>query len=154
MSDMRGLRYIPALDGIRALAVLAVLAYHGGIEWMAGGFLGVDAFVVLSGFLITSLLLGEWGSTGGIALGAFWARRARRLLPALLLVVGAVALYAAFAAPESTLHQIRGDGLASIGYVANWRFIFTDLSYFEQFAATSPHRHFWSLAIEEQFYLV
>ncbi len=151
---MRGHGYIPALDGIRAVAVVAVLCYHGGIGWAAGGFLGVDAFFVLSGFLITGLLLKEWGGTGGIALGSFWARRARRLLPALLLVLAAVALYAGAAAPASQLNQIRDDGLASLGYVANWRFIVNDLSYFEQFAVPSPLRHFWSLAIEEQFYLV
>jgi len=148
------LSYIPALDGLRAFAVAAVLLYHGGVAWTDGGFLGVDAFFVLSGFLITSLLLAEWTATGTIALGSFWARRARRLLPALFLVLGAVALYAAYVAEPVELDRLRKDGLASLAYVANWRFVFAHESYFEQFAAPSPLRHVWSLAIEEQFYLV
>lgn len=148
------MRYLPALDGIRALAVLAVLAYHGGQTWAAGGYLGVDAFFVLSGFLITSLLLAERRQTGAIDLQAFWMRRARRLLPALFLVLGAVAVYAALAAAPTELERIRLDGLGSLFYVANWRFVFSHQSYFEQFAAPSPLRHMWSLAIEEQFYLV
>ena len=153
MATLR-IRQLPALNGLRALAVAAVLCYHGGLPWAAGGFLGVDAFFVVSGFLITGLLLAEWKETGTIALGAFWARRARRLLPALFLVLGAVAIYAvAWASPDSLRH-IRGDGYAALGYVANWRFIFAGQSYFDQFSAPSPLRHIWSLAIEEQFYLV
>ncbi len=147
-------RYLPALDGLRAFAVLAVLCYHGGMSWALGGFLGVDAFFVLSGFLITSLLLVEWKGTNGIALTAFWIRRAKRLLPALFLVLGGVALYAAFAAAPTELGRIRDDGLASLGYVANWRFVFSHQSYFDTFGVPSPLRHMWSLAIEEQFYLV
>jgi peptidoglycan/LPS O-acetylase OafA/YrhL len=148
------LRYLPALDGLRAFAVIGVLCYHGGLDWAQGGFLGVDLFFVLSGFLITTLLLREREHTGGIALGPFWLRRARRLLPALLLLLVLVVTYAlVFAAPEE-LRTIRGDALASLGYVANWRFIFTDGSYFAQFQAPSPLRHVWSLAIEEQFYLL
>jgi peptidoglycan/LPS O-acetylase OafA/YrhL len=145
---------MPALDGIRAFAVVAVLLYHAGVSWMSGGFLGVDAFFVLSGFLITALLVTEWSGTGAVALLAFWARRARRLLPALFLVLGAVALYAALYAQPGDLHRIRMDALASLGYVANWRFVFSGQGYFDQFAAPSPLRHMWSLAIEEQFYLV
>ena len=148
------MRYLPALDGIRALAVLAVLFYHDGRTWAIGGFLGVDAFFVLSGFLITGLLLAEWKGNGGIGLRSFWARRGRRLLPALLLVVGAVAIYAALAAGADELRRIRADGLATLGYVANWRFIVSGQSYFEQFNVPSPLHHMWSLAIEEQFYLV
>ncbi len=148
------LRYLPALDGLRAFAVAGVLAYHGGLDWARGGFLGVDLFFVLSGFLITTLLLREREDTGGIALGAFWLRRARRLLPALFLLLLLVVTYAiVFAAPEE-LRTIRGDALASLGYIANWRFILTDGSYFAQFQAPSPLRHVWSLAIEEQFYLL
>ena len=148
------IRYLPALDGLRAFAVLAVLGYHGGLGWLSGGFLGVDAFFVLSGFLITTLLLSEWGHRNRIALSAFWARRARRLLPALFLMLLGVALYAAFAAAPNELATIRGDALSSLLYVANWHFIFSHQSYFAQFTTPSPLRHMWSLAIEEQFYLV
>jgi peptidoglycan/LPS O-acetylase OafA/YrhL len=150
----RKVTYMPALDGIRAFAVVGVLLYHAGVTWMSGGFLGVDAFFVLSGFLITALLVTEWSGTGGVALLSFWARRARRLLPALFLVLGAVALYAALYAQPAELHGIRIDALASLGYVANWRFVFSGQGYFDQFTAPSPLRHMWSLAIEEQFYLV
>jgi len=148
------LRYLPALDGLRAFAVLAVICYHGGMSWALGGFLGVDAFFVLSGFLITSLLLAEWRETDGIALAAFWIRRAKRLLPALFLVLGGVALYAVLVASPIELGRIRSDGLASLTYVTNWRFVFSHQSYFDQFGVPSPLRHMWSLAIEEQFYLV
>src|SRR5262245_6606862 len=148
------IRYQPALDGLRAFAVIGVLCYHGGLDWAQGGFLGVDLFFVLSGFLITTLLLREREDTGGIALGAFWLRRARRLLPALLLLLVLVVTYAVVFAAPSELRTIRGDALASLGYVANWRFILTDGSYFAQFQAPSPLRHVWSLAIEEQFYLI
>jgi peptidoglycan/LPS O-acetylase OafA/YrhL len=148
------LTYQPALDGLRALAVAAVIAYHLGAGWARGGFLGVDAFFVLSGFLITSLLLAEWGRHGGISLPRFWVRRARRLLPALFLVLAAIALYAAALAPSHQLRTLRGDGLASVFYVANWRFVLSGQSYFDLFTLPSPMRHLWSLAIEEQFYLV
>ncbi|MDQ6852422.1 MAG: acyltransferase family protein [Actinomycetota bacterium] len=131
-----------------------MLLYHGDVDWARGGFLGVDAFFVLSGCLITTLLLLEWRSTGGIKLGAFWARRARRLLPALFLVLGAVAVYAATWAPRDTLDSLRGDALSALGYAANWWFIASGQSYFAQFALPSPLRHLWSLAIEEQFYVV
>ena len=148
------LSYRPALDGIRALAVAAVLAYHGGLSWARGGFLGVDAFFVLSGYLITSLLLLEWRASGSIGLLAFWARRARRLLPALFLMLIGVGVYAVVFAGPSELAKIRGDALATIGYVANWRPIFVEQSYFDQFSVPSPLRHTWSLAIEEQYYAV
>jgi peptidoglycan/LPS O-acetylase OafA/YrhL len=148
----RRLSYQPALDGIRALAVAAVLAFHAGLPWARGGFLGVDAFFVLSGYLITSLLLLEWRARGAIALSAFWARRARRLLPALFLMLIGVGGYAlVFAAPQE-IDRLRGDALATLGYVANWRPLFIEQSYFDQFSVPSPLRHTWSLAIEEQWY--
>ena len=149
-----GFRYQPALDGLRAVAVLAVIAYHGTYEWAKGGFLGVDTFFVLSGFLITTLLVLEWERVTSIALVAFWGRRVRRLLPALLLVVVFVAIYAWVAVPSYQLTKVRLDGLAGLFYVANWRFIATGQSYFDLFTAPSPFKHLWSLAIEEQFYLV
>jgi len=144
---------MPALDGLRAAAVTAVLLYHGDVAWARGGYLGVDAFFVLSGFLITTLLYTEWQATGAVDLAHFWGRRARRLLPALFLVLGAVALFAVTWAPGDMLHRLRGDAFATLGYVANWRFITSSQSYFAQFASPSPLQHVWSLAIEEQFYL-
>jgi peptidoglycan/LPS O-acetylase OafA/YrhL len=146
--------YIPSLDGIRAFAVLGVMAYHGGVPWMAGGFLGVDAFFVLSGFLITTLLLGEWAGRQTIRLGRFWARRARRLLPALLLMILFVVAYAAFVAPRGMYPDLRLDALSTLFYVANWHFILIGSNYFAQSGPVSPLTHTWSLAIEEQFYLV
>jgi len=148
------LGYEPGLDGVRALSVLAVIAYHAGYGWGRGGFLGVDAFFVLSGFLITTLLLLEFRARGTIALGQFWARRARRLLPALLIVLVFVALFTATVMPAVERAKVRGDGLSALFYVANWRFIFSGQSYFDLFSGPSPLRHLWSLAIEEQFYLV
>src|SRR5687767_13076125 len=127
--DGPSLAYEPALDGLRAVAVLAVLLYHGGATWMRGGFLGVDLFFVLSGYLITTLLLVEWGRTGNLSLKRFWLRRARRLLPALGLVLAGIVLYAVAVADTGALKSIRDDALASIGYVANWRFIISEQSY-------------------------
>jgi len=146
--------HVPALDGVRALAVLAVLLFHGGVGWARGGFLGVDAFFVLSGYLITTLLVLEWRSTGSIGLRAFWARRARRLLPALFAVLLAAGLYARYVATAESLHALRMDALATLGYVANWHLIDTKQGYFDAFSLPSPLHHTWSLAIEEQFYVV
>jgi peptidoglycan/LPS O-acetylase OafA/YrhL len=135
--------------------VLAVIAFHAGVPWSRGGYLGVDVFFVLSGYLITSLLLVEWRRSGSVGVGSFWARRIRRLFPALLLLLLGVAAYAAvFAAPEA-LRELRRDALATLGYVANWRFIYAGhAGYFDSFAEPSPLRHLWSLAVEEQFYVV
>ena len=146
-----------AADGVRVrmyIAVAAVLLYHGGQSWAIGGFLGVDTFFVLSGFLITSLLVTEWAGRGRIDLKAFWVRRARRLLPALFLVMVGIVVYAGVFAAPAELDRIRADSFAALGYVANWRFVFSGQSYFDQFSQPSPLRHMWSLAIEEQFYLV
>jgi peptidoglycan/LPS O-acetylase OafA/YrhL len=150
--DPRTFRHLPALDGLRGLAVLGVLVFHGG--HLRGGYLGVDAFFVLSGFLITSLLLVEADRTGRIGLRAFWARRFKRLLPALVVFVLGMAVYAAVLASASELGRIRSDALATLGYVANWNAIFRQHGYWELFSSPSPLEHTWSLAIEEQFYLV
>jgi peptidoglycan/LPS O-acetylase OafA/YrhL len=155
----RRIPHQPALDGLRGAAVLAVVLYHadfmlGGQHLALGGYLGVDAFFVLSGYLITSLLLSEWTTTATINLKNFWSRRARRLLPALFVGLALVIVYAIFFTTPDNLGQIRGDGLATLFYVSNWRFIVTDQSYFQQFAFQSPLRHMWSLAIEEQWYLI
>jgi peptidoglycan/LPS O-acetylase OafA/YrhL len=147
-------RTIPGLDGVRALAVALVLAYHAGIAGAGGGFFGVDVFFVLSGFLITSLLLDRRGRHGSISLASFWAGRARRLLPALLLMVNAVVLWTVFVLPPGALPSLRGDVVAALLYVANWHFVSTASNYFAGGATPSPLLHTWSLAIEEQFYLV
>jgi peptidoglycan/LPS O-acetylase OafA/YrhL len=140
------------IDGLRAVAVGAVFAYHADRSWLPGGFLGVDVFFVISGYLITSLLLAELAATGRVALGEFWARRARRLLPALFVML-AVCLVVG-ASVERGRIALRDDALAAIFYVANWRFVFDHHSYFEQFGRPPVLRHLWSLAVEEQFYLV
>jgi peptidoglycan/LPS O-acetylase OafA/YrhL len=149
-----GFGYNAGLDGLRALAVLSVIAYHDNYSWAKGGFLGVDLFFVLSGFLITTLLVLEFRRGSTIRPAAFWARRARRLLPALLLVLAFVALYTHFGVVPWERNGVRDDMFASLFYFANWRFIFDKQGYFELFSATSPLRHMWSLAIEEQYYLV
>ncbi len=148
-----GLPYVAALDGIRAVAVAGVVLYHAGARWLPGGFLGVDLFFVLSGFLITSLLLAEREATGRIDLPAFWARRARRLLPAAFLVIALAVLAVAILSP-SDLPSTRADAIASFLYVNNWHQILADQSYFQAFARPSLLRHLWSLAVEEQFYLL
>ena len=144
--------FVPALDGLRALSVLGVMAYHGGA--LTGGFLTIDVFFVLSGFLITSLLLGEWATRLTIRLGQFWTRRARRLLPALLVMLLGVAVYAKVFATPGEFANLRLDSLSTLFYVANWHFIFGSSNYFAMTAQTSPLAHMWSLSIEEQFYIV
>jgi len=149
-----GWRYVPGLDGLRALAVVTVLLFHGGVGWLQGGLLGVDVFFILSGFLITSLLISEFRASGTISFKAFYARRARRLLPGLFVTVLGVASYAVWIAPASTRAAIRGDGLSTLAEVANWHFILTNQNYFVRSGPPSPLLHTWSLAVEEQFYLV
>ncbi|WP_246541185.1 acyltransferase family protein [Mycobacterium spongiae] len=144
---------MPALDGLRAIAVVLVLVGHGGIPGVGGGFIGVDIFFVLSGFLITSLLLDELSRTGRIDLTAFWVRRARRLLPALVLMVLAVGA-ARELLPDQALGGLRGDALAAFLWVANWRFVAQQTDYFTQSAPPSPLQHTWSLGVEEQYYFV
>jgi peptidoglycan/LPS O-acetylase OafA/YrhL len=142
---------IPALDGLRAIAVALVLVGHGGIPGVSGGFIGVDIFFVLSGFLITSLLLDELGRAGRIELTGFWIRRARRLLPALVLMVLTVAA-ARELLPEQALSGLRRDAVAAFLWMANWRFVAQKTDYFTQGAPPSPLQHTWSLGVEEQYY--
>ncbi|HLK45787.1 MAG TPA: acyltransferase, partial [Acidimicrobiales bacterium] len=158
--SVRG-RHLPALDGLRALAVAAVVAYHLSYGWARGGYLGVDLFFVLSGFLITSLLLEEREATGSIRLAAFWGRRARRLLPALVVMVAAVMVFLVAEGREGNsafvagfdLVSLRPQAFAALFYYSNWWLIHVQQSYFTQFSTPSPFQHTWSLAIEEQFYL-
>jgi peptidoglycan/LPS O-acetylase OafA/YrhL len=146
--------YQPGLDGLRAIAVGVVVLYHLGYGWMRGGFMGVDAFFVLSGFLITSLLLRERAHTGTTHLGRFWSRRARRLLPAVFLMIAVTTWYGSTVVPSTSLGTLRWDAISGVLYYANWHFIASGQSYFSLFTAPSPLTHLWSLAIEEQFYLV
>jgi peptidoglycan/LPS O-acetylase OafA/YrhL len=147
-------RPVPGLDGLRGVAVLAVMAFHAGLAAAGGGLLGVDVFFVLSGFLVTSLLLAEYRRSGTIALRSFWARRARRLLPALFISLAGIAAYARWAADGLAPHKLRGDALATLFYGANWHYVLTGQNYFVKYGAPSPLLHTWSLAVEEQFYLV
>ncbi|EIE3637102.1 acetyltransferase [Staphylococcus pseudintermedius] len=145
-------RYMPGLDGVRAVAVIAIIIYHLNPQWLSGGFLGVDTFFVISGYLITSLLLTEYHNTGKIELMSFWLRRVKRLIPAVLfLVMGVIVLSLIFMLTE--IQKVRADSIAAIFYVSNWWYIMQNVDYFEQFAV-QPLKHLWSLAIEEQFYLV
>lgn len=145
------MRYMPGLDGLRAIAVLGIIIYHLNKRWLTGGFLGVDTFFVISGYLITSLLLKEYDDTGIIKLKSFWIRRLKRLLPAvivLLMVVGTATLLL----KSDNIIRVKHDIIAAIFYVSNWWYIAKDVNYFEQFSFM-PLKHLWSLAIEEQFYI-
>ena len=148
------LPYFAGLDGLRGVAVIAVLVFHGGFTWAVGGYLGVSTFFTLSGFLITSLLLAERTTTRSIDIRAFWGRRLRRLIPASLGALTLVLLYSVMAASATQQRSLGGDVTSSLLDVANWHFIFSHQSYSDVFSAPSPVLHFWSLAIEEQFYLV
>ena len=145
--------YLPGLDGIRALAVLGVLLYHADVAWFTGGFLGVDVFFVLSGFLITTLIVEEFDRRGTVSFSQFYLRRARRLLPALLLMLLVVGFLAGLIYTDAAA-QVRKDTIASIFYVNNWWYIFSSQSYFEFIGRPPLLKHLWSLSIEEQFYLI
>jgi peptidoglycan/LPS O-acetylase OafA/YrhL len=144
---------VRGLDGLRALAVAAVVAYHLGARWLPGGFLGVDLFFVISGYLITSLLTAECRRSGRFRLRAFWIRRARRLLPALWVVLTAAACAATLTGGDAWA-GLRGNALAALTYSSNWWQIAQRDTYFAQFGARPVLQHLWSLAVEEQFYLL
>ncbi|MBQ9069379.1 MAG: acetyltransferase, partial [Eggerthellaceae bacterium] len=146
-------RYIPALDGLRAFAVLAVIFYHMGFSWATGGLLGVTMFFVLSGYLITGLLIVEYRTSGSINLPNFWLRRVRRLVPAIVTVILVVAALCTLF-NHVLLTKMRPDVVPSLLFFSNWWQIFHNVSYFDAIGSPSPLQHFWSLAIEEQFYLV
>ena len=141
------LPYVPGLDGLRAIAVIAVLLYHANLPvW--GGFLGVESFFVLSCFLITGLLLAEWRQHGQISITGFWLRRARRLLPALFLMLAGTLLYTMVFLPRETA-EVRGDTLAALAYVMNWKLVFSQQSYFDAGLRPPLLQQLWSLAVEE-----
>ena len=146
-------RYMPGLDGLRALAVLAVIAYHLHLPWAPGGLLGVCIFFVLSGYLITDILVAQWQFSGGLNLKEFWLGRARRLLPALFVMLAGVIVWLSFYDP-GRLSSLWNDIIAAVFYTSNWWLIFHQVSYFASFGPPSPLGHLWSLAIEEQFYLL
>ncbi len=147
------LPYLPGLDGLRAVAVVAVLLYHADLSWIPGGFLGVEIFFVISGYLITALLLMEWRELGRVDLKKFWLRRARRLLPALYLLLAVTLTYAVVFLPGEVA-RLRDDVIAALGYVTNWYLVLGHESYFEAIGRPSLLKHLWSLAVEEQFYLL
>ena len=153
MDPRRGVPYLPGVDGLRALAVIAVFVHHAHAAWLSGGYLGVDLFFVISGFVITRGLLAEWDRARRVDVRDFWRRRARRLLPAAyVLILATLAAYELwFAADVRALAQL---ALAAAAYVANWHLILRDAPYFESIGPPSPLQHLWSLAVEEQFYLV
>ena len=153
MSEETRMGYQPALDGLRALSVIAVILYHAGIDWIPGGFIGVEVFFVVSGFLITSLMIDEQHVSGKVSLKQFWIRRARRLLPALCTMLVASLVTVTFFAKDSA-PDFRQDVLPALGYFSNWwQIYFVDTPYFA--ANSLPMlRHLWSLAVEEQWYVL
>lgn len=149
------LPHLPGLDGLRGLAVVIVVLFHAELGPMAGGYLGVSTFFTLSGFLITALLLSECDEHDRVDLRGFWRRRFRRLLPASTVTLFLIAtVFATWFATSSQLGRLRGQILSALTQVTNWQFIFSGASYVDLFSAPSPVLHFWSLAIEEQFYLL
>ena len=149
----RGERYMPGLDGLRAIAVLAVIFFHLGFGWAPGGLLGVGIFFTLSGYLITDILLGQYMKRGAIHLGRFWLGRARRLLPALFLMLLVVIFWVTIFGPAQP-DQFRKAVVSAIFYVNNWQQIAANVSYFARFAPEQPLNHLWSLSVEEQFYII
>jgi peptidoglycan/LPS O-acetylase OafA/YrhL len=149
----RGERYMPGLDGLRAIAVLAVIFFHLGFGWAPGGLLGVGIFFTLSGYLITDILLGQYMRKGAIHLGRFWLGRVRRLLPALFLMLLIVIAWVTIFGPAQP-DQFRKAVVSAIFYVNNWQQIAANVSYFARFAPEQPLNHLWSLSVEEQFYII
>jgi peptidoglycan/LPS O-acetylase OafA/YrhL len=148
----RDQRYMPGLDGLRAIAVLAVIVFHLGFDWAPGGLLGVGVFFTLSGYLITDILLAQLNARGRIDLGAFWLARARRLLPALFVMLAIVVAWVTVLGPAQP-DEFRKAVVSAILYVNNWEQILADVSYFARFEAEGPLDHLWSLSVEEQFYI-
>jgi peptidoglycan/LPS O-acetylase OafA/YrhL len=152
--DKTSTGFRPDIEGMRAIAIIAVLLCHAGIPFAAGGYVGVDVFFVISGFLITRLLLNEVGRRGKISIRGFYARRIKRLLPLSAVLLATVAILSMIIYSPLRAFEVSGDMIASALYVANWHFAASSVDYFSQDIAPSPLLHLWSLAIEEQFYLV
>ena len=153
MSAQRGIRYIPAIDGLRAVAVIAVMLYHLGVPWIPGGFLGVDLFFVISGYVITRLLLDSIQRSGGLDLRAFYKSRLRRLLPPLAFMIVTTTLFIGVWAPD-TIKRLLTDTPFSLLGVMNWWLVFRQADYFEAIGRPPLLQHTWSLGVEAQFYLV
>ncbi len=153
-SDRGSLAYMPGLDGVRGIAVVAVLLFHSGFDWAVGGWLGVSVFFTLSGYLITSRLIAEHQRSGKVAVFSFWERRIRRLLPASLLTLAFVAVANDHLIFDDQIESLRSELISALFYVANWHSYFSNEAYSDIFGAPSPVRHFWSLSIEEQFYML
>ena len=153
MATKRGIQYIPAIDGLRALAVIAVMFYHLGFSWIPGGFLGVDLFFVISGYVITRLLLDSIEQSGGLDLRGFYLARARRLLPALLFTVITTTIAIGIWAPDTIKRFITDMPFALTGTM-NWWLVAREQDYFESIGRPPLLQHTWSLAVEAQFYLV
>jgi peptidoglycan/LPS O-acetylase OafA/YrhL len=153
IQSVGGRRYVPGIDGLRALSVLAVIAYHLNLKWAEGGLLGVGIFFVISGYLITDQIITQWERHRRLNLLDFWVRRARRLLPAMVVMLFVVAIWLLIIEP-SRLFGLKGDFMSSLFYFNNWWLIFHNVSYFESFGPPSPTGHLWSLSIEGQFYIL
>ena len=144
----------PDIEGLRAVAILAVVAYHAGLSAVPGGYVGVDVFFVISGFLITDHLRRELADEGGISFGTFYARRARRLLPSALLVIAVTVAVSCVVLPPLQAMAVAKDGLANAFYVGNYRYALQATNYLSASGPVSPLLNYWSLGVEEQFYLV
>ena len=153
MATERGIRYIPAIDGLRAVAVIAVILYHLGFKWIPGGFLGVDLFFVISGYVITRLLLDSIQRSGGLDLRAFYVARIRRLLPPLVFMIITTTIFVGFWAPD-TMRRFLGDAPFALFGGMNWWLVFRETDYFEAIGRPPLLQHTWSLGVEAQFYLV
>jgi peptidoglycan/LPS O-acetylase OafA/YrhL len=153
MTAPKGIRYIPAIDGLRAIAVIAVLLYHLGFSWIPGGFLGVDLFFVISGYVITRLLLDSIQRSGGLDLRGFYAGRIRRLLPPLLFMLVITAIFVGVWAPDS-MRRFLTDAPFALTGLMNWWLVFKEQDYFESFGRPPLLQHTWSLGVEAQYYLV
>ena len=153
MSTPRGIRYIPAIDGLRAVAVVAVMLYHLGFSWIPGGFLGVDLFFVISGYVITRLLLDSIQRSGGLDLRAFYKARIRRLFPPLVFMIFVTIIYISIWAPETMRRFVSDSPFALFGGM-NWWLVFRQTDYFDTISRPPLLQHTWSLGVEAQFYLI